>query len=106
MTNSTATRTSPDYLARDTYEGRWTRVGLAAGQRSDLFYARELAAMLGQDGQEFTVWEASGHVRAGQPLFVRTRFVANADGSLTGYNAEGGVSVVHPADRVVGVLTR
>jgi hypothetical protein len=106
MTTSTATRTSPNYIARDTYEGRWSRVGLPQGHRSDLFYARELAEMLGATGEPFIVWEASGHVRAGKPLFVRTRFVANADGSLTGYNAEGGISVVHPADRVVGVLTK
>lgn len=103
MNTTTATRTSPDYIAADTHTGRWSRVGIPAGMRADTFTAAELATLF---GAEFTVWEHSGHVRDGRPLFVRSRFVPNADGSISGYDSHGRLVIVHPAGRTIGILTR
>ncbi len=88
------------YIAADTYTGRHTL--RSNGKRSDVFTARELAAMT--PGEERPFWEFSGHVR-GVALYVRTRFVGQEDGSLAGYCSEGRLVVIHPADRKVCVLT-
>jgi len=86
-------------IAPDTYTGTWTVRGT---RRSDVFTAAELAAMA--DGV-IVLWEFVGHVN-GQPLWARTRFVGQADGSLAGYNSDGTRTIIHPADRKVRVLTK
>lgn len=100
MHTTTAARIAPS-----THAGRWTRKGTPAGMRTSRFTAAELADMLGQGGEPFTVWEFSGHVN-GQPLFHRTRLAAQPDGSLAAYSSEGQRVAIHPADRTLAILCR
>jgi len=96
----TATITAPAArIAKDTYTGKWTVRG---SRRSDVFTAAELAAMT--DGI-IVLWEFSGHVN-GQPLYARTRFVGQADGSLAGYDSDGTRTIIHPADRKIRIITK
>lgn len=99
----TTMRTAPEYLSRDTYTGRHTLRSNSV--RSDAYTARELAAF-GTVGEVMVLWESAGKMCYGVTLWVRSRFVPQADGSLVGYNAEGGRSIVHPADRTLRVLTK
>lgn len=94
--------TAPAYIAPDTYTGRWTRQGNKI--RSDVFTAAELAAMVAPDAT-LVVWEYFGTVR-GLASYHRTRFVAQADGSLVGYSASGACTIIHPAGRRIRVMTR
>lgn len=95
--------TAPKYLARDTYTGRHT---LRSNRvRSATYTARELASF-GKVGEVLVLWESAGTMRDGVALYVRSRFIPQADGSLVGYDAEGGRSVVHPAERTVRVRTK
>lgn len=102
MNTATAT-TTPYAIARDTYTGHYYAKG--TNRRADAFTARELAEMFGA-GREFIVWEFSGHSRTGRPLYVRTRFVGDAEGNLAGYDSEGRKVIVHPAARIIRVLTK
>lgn len=95
--------TAPQYLARDTYTGRHTFRSNRV--RSDAYTARELAAF-GNVGEILVLWESAGKMRDGVTLYVRSRLIPQADGSLVGYNADGGRSIVHPADRTLRVRTK
>lgn len=98
-----ATATAPAYITPDTtYTGRHTIT--SNRRRSDVFTARELAAMT-TPGVPLTLWEYHGTVH-GVNLFGRTRFLAQEDGSLVGYSADGSRVIIHPADRKVRVITR
>lgn len=99
-----ATNTAPArHIARDTHTGKHAVRG---ARRSGIFITRELAAMAETAPDRMIIlWEFSGHVN-GQPLYVRTRFVAQADRSLAGYSSDGQLAIVHPADRTLRVLTR
>jgi hypothetical protein len=99
----TTTTMEAQYIAPDTYAGRWTVRGT---RRSDVFTAGELAEMAEtMPDQTIVLWEFSGHVH-GQPLYVRGRFVGQADGSLVGYDSNGARSIIHPADRKIRVITK
>lgn len=95
---------APGHVARDTYAGRYYRIGIPAGRQADTFTARELGAFANAEGW-IIVWEFSGHTRAGSPIFVRSRFLQAEDGSLHGYDSEGVKKIIHPADRAIRVLT-
>lgn len=95
----TETSTPARYIDADTYTGTWT---VSGSRKSDQYRAGELAEMFGTE--VFVVWEFAGHVR-GRALYARTRFVAQPDGSLAGYNSEGTIVIVHPADRVLRIAT-
>jgi hypothetical protein len=96
--------TNIPHIARDTWTGTWTRRGIPAGYRADSFTAAELTMLFGQE--EFVIWESAGHMRGGKELFVRSRKVPQADGSLAGYDANGRLVIVHPATRNLRILTR
>jgi hypothetical protein len=95
---------APAFIARDTYTGHWTCTGVPIGRQVGTFTASELATMLGADGP-FIVWEFSGNTRGRGPLFTRSRYVADAEGNLHGYDSNGRKVIVHPAGRAVRVLT-
>ena len=105
MTEST--KTAPAYISRDTYAGRWTTTKALSNPAYGIgrAFAADLAADKGA-GVEFVVWEFSGHTRSGERLFCRSRFVADAEGNLHGYDSNGRKVIVHPADREVRYLTR
>lgn len=95
--------TAPVHIARDTWTGTWTRRGIPAGHRADTFTAAELAELF---GTEFAIWESAGQTRGGKELFVRSRNVPQADGSLAGYDANGRLVIIHPATRALRILTK
>lgn len=97
------TSTAAQHIARDTHAGTWTRRGIPAGHRADTFTAAELADMF---GKEFVVWESAGQSRGGYELFVRSRNVPQADGSLAGYDSDGRLVIIHPAARNLRILTK
>jgi len=90
-------------IAPDAHTGTWTRRGIPAGHRADTFTAAELAAMF---GQEFVIWESAGQSQGGYELFVRSRKVPQADGSLAGYDSTGRLVIIHPAARNLRILTK
>ena len=47
-----------------------------------------------------------GNLRNGLRLFARTRFIADSEGDLHGYDSNGRKVIIHPADRKVWFLTR
>lgn len=93
----------PTNITPDAYTGTWTRRGIPAGRRAGTFTAVELAAMF---GEEFVIWESAGQSRGGYELFVRSRKVPQADGSLAGYDADGRLVIIHPAARNLRILTK
>lgn len=96
------TTEAPDSIKADRHPGKRQLTGTA--RRSDVFTAAELATTA-PDGTPFTLWEFSGHV-GGQPLWTRTRYIAQGDGSLVGYDAEGARKIIHPRDREIRILTK
>lgn len=104
----TATVTPACYIAKSAHQGRWTKVLKPGSFRMDAFSARELATAENiptLETGEFVLWEFSGTTRGGLAQFHRTRFVAQADGSLAAYAADGHLVIIFPADRVIRVLT-
>lgn len=90
------------HIARDTHTGRHMLTSNTV--RSDVFTAAELARMAAS-GDVIVLWEYAGRVRTGKDLYVRTRFVGQEDGSLVGYAGDGHLSIIHPADRRIRVIT-
>ena len=88
-----------DTIERDTYTGKYTVTG---SRNSDVFTAAELAAMF---TGTFVVWEHVGTV-SGRSLWGRTRFVAQPDGSLAGFDSDGVCKIIHPADRRLRIITK
>ena len=71
---TTTTKAHTDYIARDTYAGKWTTV-----RRDPNIGCRKaswIAEQYGAEGQTIIVWEYFGEVRPGKHGFCRTRFVA------------------------------
>ena len=97
-----ATATYAPYITRDTYVGDSF---VNASRKSGVFTAAELAAMADRETGIVVLWEFSGHVH-GRPLFGRGRYVAQADGSLVGYDSDGAMKIIHPADRKIRVMTK
>lgn len=91
---------TPDYLAPDTYTGLYT-VGIRASTRVETWSARSLAILSG----EGAIFESIGYVH-GLEKFTRSRYVADQQGNLHCYNAEGAKSIVHPADRPLRILIK
>lgn len=99
----TMTTMAAQHIAPDTYVGKWT---VSGPRHSDVFAASELATMTETMPDRLIVlWEFSGHVN-GQPLYVRTRFVGQADGSLAGYDSDGTLNVIHQAGCAIRVITK
>lgn len=90
------------FIAPDTYVGRWTRRIRPGTHRNDLFTAAELATLFTVPA---AIWEYSGGV-GGRDLYVRTRYVGQADGTLAGYDSDGRCTIIHPADRKIRILTK
>lgn len=103
MTNTTA----PEYTDRDTYTGKWrvTKSPRNAAYGIGSASARDLADTYGA-GTPFIIWEYVGNLHNGLQLFVRTRFIADSEGDLHGYDSNGRKVIIHPADRKVWLLTR
>ena len=95
------------YIAKSEHRGTWVKT-LASGYRIDAFTAREIAEMdlpRGATG-EINLWEASASRTGGVQFFYRTRFVAQADGSLAAYASDGHLVIIHPADRKIRIRTK
>ena len=103
MTHTTA----PEYTDRDTYTGRWrvTKSPRNAAYGIGSASARDLADTYGA-GTPFIIWEYAGNLHNGLRLFARTRFIADSEGDLHGYDSNGRKVIIHPADRKVRFLTR
>ena len=104
-TESTTESTAPAYIERDTYTGRWSVTKATTNTEYGVgrAFAHDLAARHGR--APFIIWEFSGHTPSGQRLFHRSRYLADADGNLHGYDSNGRKVIVHPADREVRFLT-
>ncbi len=92
--------TAPDYLPADTYTGKTRVLGKA---KSSLFTAAGLAALIGA-GNTTPLFVYYGHLHNGQKLFSRDRFYSDGE-QIYGYDATGGLMIIHPADRKIRVLT-
>lgn len=99
---TTKAAAAPQYIAPDTYTGRWMRDGIPADRGASTFQARELA----QFATEGIIWESAGHTNSGRELFCRTRYVADTSGALHCYDSSGRKVIVHPADRAIRVLVK
>lgn len=93
---------APKFIAADTYSGRWTVTRKDATQLG-CRTAGWLAEQIGE-GNTAVVWEFFGHTRTERLLFGRTRFVA-VGGQLYGYDSDGALKIIHPADRNVRFLS-
>lgn len=91
---------APEYIGKDTQTGRHTVAFNPAKYRVAEYTAREIGRLAGTG----VIFESFGHVN-GREHFSRSRYIANEDGSITMYNSDGGRSIIHPADRVIRVLT-
>lgn len=98
---STATAEAPAYIARDTYAGRHAIHRPVAKVRAASFTAAELAAI----APTGVLWESFGATFPGRESFGRVRYVADAEGNLHIYDADGARKCIHPAARKVRVLT-
>lgn len=95
------TQPVPDHIAADTYTGK---ARIRGNVRSGVFTSAELAAMIGA-GNTSALFEYSGHLRNGQPLYVRTRFYSDG-AKIYGYDAAGQMLIIHPAERKIRVHTK
>ena len=94
----------PTFIGRTAYSGRWQRTGVPANLSVASVRASKLSSLAG--GDEIAIWEFSGHLRNGKPLFCRTRVRAGADGNLLGFDSNGQRTIIHPADRVIKILVQ
>ena len=99
MKRSLSRNNAPEFIGKDDYQGRHT---VAAGKRfrTTTWEARELAAL----SREGVIFVSFGHV-GGVERFGRTRYVADAAGSLHCYDSDGAKKIVHPAGRTLRILT-
>ncbi len=99
-TNEPPAATAPQYIERDTHEGRHWRRGIPAGFRTDVYGAGELAAM----NASGVIWEVQ--IIDGLPTLFRSRYVADADGNLHLYASDGHKVIIHSAARRIRILTK
>lgn len=97
---TTALDDAPDCIDRDIYTGTHIRRHVPEGMRDSAFIAREIARSAAQG----VMWEFSGHLRDGRPLYVRSRYVADLEGNLHLYDSDGRKVLTHPANRTIRVL--
>jgi hypothetical protein len=90
---------APLFIARDTYTGRWSV--LRKNAKAASFTAAELAAM----APTGIIWESMGHPFPGREGFSRSRYVAAPNGDLHIYASDGHRVIIHPASRMIRVLT-
>lgn len=90
---------APEYIAKDTYTGKHSVLGVRKGRRVSVWGAGELAAM----APEGVIFESFGHVN-GLEGFARVRYVADSEGNLHGYDSDGAKKVIHPASRKLRIL--
>jgi len=88
-----------DYIARDTYTGKYTMKLNANKHKVAVYTAREIAGFVA----EGAVFESFGTVY-GKEQFGRTRYIADAEGNLHCYDSEGVRKIIHPADRKLRIL--
>lgn len=100
-----ATATPARYIAKSEHQGSWVK-SATSGYRIDEFTAGELAQMAPAETGEINLWEASGSRQGGIQFFYRTRFVAQADGSIADYASDGHLVIIHPADRKIRIRTK
>ena len=93
---------APDYIARDTYVGRYSIHRPVAKVKADAYTAAELAAL----APAGVIWESFGATFPGRESFGRRRYVADSAGNLHLYDSNGAKVLVHPAARRIRVLTR
>ncbi len=101
-TTNAVTTGRADYIAPDTYTGRWTTTrpaGYLRGNRTAGWLANHIG-----EGNTAVVWNYSGHTRDGRQLFNRTRFVTRGS-RLHGYDSNGRLVIIHSADRTVGFIS-
>lgn len=89
------------FIAPDTYTGKHTTFFNPKAHRVARYNASELIAF----GREGSFFESMGRMRNGKELFTRTRYVADDAGNLHCYAANGSRTIIHPADRVLRILT-
>lgn len=96
---------APAYIAPDTYKGRWT-IALGPNRRAAGYFAVHMtAAEIAAEAAQGVLWDSFGTPRGRRyEHFGRTRYVADSEGNLHCYNADGPKSSVYPADRVIRVL--
>lgn len=90
-----------EYIAKDTYTGKWAITLNNKKHRVSVFTARQIAAFAGEG--EGAVFESFGYV-GGRESFGRTRYVADAEGNLHCYDSDGVRKIIHPADRKLRIL--
>lgn len=91
---------APEFIAPDTYAGRYSIHRPVAKVKASSFTAAELAAF----APTGVIWESFGATFPGRESFGRSRYVASANGDLHIYAADGHKVIVHPANRMVRVL--
>jgi hypothetical protein len=91
------------YIGKDTYTGTHVVWGAPKGHKVTVWESRELAQFA--TGGVVVLFESFGHVN-GREGFTRTRFMADPEGNLHGYDGEGARKIIHPADRKLRVLTK
>lgn len=89
-----------EFIAPDTYTGRHVVSFNIARYRVAEYTAAELIEF----GCEGSFFESFGTV-GGVEQFGRTRYVADDAGNLHCYDADGARKIIHPADRVLRILT-
>lgn len=89
-----------DFIAPDTYAGRHTVAFNPRAYRVANYAAGELAMM----SPEGVIYGSFGSVR-GVEHFGRNRYVADGQGNLHLYNSDGALTIIHPATRVLRILT-
>lgn len=99
--NVTIAAEAPTYITRDTYTGRHSIHRPVAKVKADSFTAAGLAAM----APTGIIWESFGTTFPGRESFGRRRYVADAAGNLHFYDSDGARKQIHPAARVIRVLT-
>lgn len=91
---------APEYIAPDTYTGKHTVAFSTRRYR----VARYLAVELAKFGDSGVIFESMGHVD-GVEHFGRSRYIIDGDGRMHCYDSDGAKKIVHPADRVLRILT-
>ena len=100
----TAKDDMPTHISRDEYTGVQTVMLKPSGYRVSVYTAGELADMI-RNGVQGTFWDSFGNVN-GVECFARNRFLPGPNGELYGYDADGALKVIHPADRELRILCR
>lgn len=94
---------APEYIESDEYQGSHTVRFNSRKHRVATYAAFELATFADASGTA-VIFESYGHVN-GVERFCRTRYRADSNGNLHGYDSDGAKKIIHPFDRKLRVLT-